>query len=259
MESREGRAAQDLLAAAREALEAGRTGEGTRLLEELLQQEPDNAEAHQELATAWVRLARYGAAVQEARRALFLDPTLARPHGILAWVAMNQGRYAEAELELQAQLEALAVEDLAARAAVYNQLGFLRYRQGRHAEAEDALRRALELDPERPIPLLNLALLALQQRRRDEAQDMLERLLRQTDLPPEVEHPACFNLGHLYARRGRYAEARAQFARALQLRPTFLGRLYHALPWLARFSVTTLLVVVLILFLLFWNLFLRRR
>lgn len=250
---------EDRLAAAREALEAGRTAEGARLLEALLEEEPENAEAHQELATAWVRLARYGAAVQEARRALSLDPSLARPHGILAWVAMNQGRYAEAEAELQAQLEALPGEDLAARAAVYNQIGFLHYRRGRHAEAEEALRQALSLDPERPIPLLNLALLALQQRRRSEAQELLERLLQRTALPPEVEHPACFNLGHLYARSGRYADARAQFARALRVRPTFLGRLYRAFPWLARFSVTTLLLVLLILFLLFWNLFLRRR
>ena len=247
------------LAEAQEQLEAGRPVEAARILESLVQREPGNAAAHQELATALVRLSRHGAAVQAARRALELDLSLARPHGVLAWVAMNRGRHQEAEAELRAQLQALPAGGLSRRAAAHNQLGLLYFRQRRYPDAEQALQQALALEPERSIPRWNLALLYLQTRRREEAQRELERLLTLPEMSPEVAHTARFNLGHLYACQGRYADAREQFAQALTVHPTFLGRFYRTVPFLARFSLRILIVALLLILLLAWNLFLRRR
>jgi tetratricopeptide (TPR) repeat protein len=239
---------------ARAHLAAERPAEAVALLEKLVQQEPGNALAYQELAKGYVGLVRLGEAVAAARRALELDPSLARPHGILAWVAMNRGRYGEARAELHAQLEALPADDAGYRAAVHNQLGFMDFQHERYPEAEAALREALRLAPAEAIPRFNLAMVYLRTRRREEAQAELERLLGQAGVPKDVAHSAHFNLGHLYARRGRYDAAREQFAGAMALNPTWLARLYRAAPFLARFPLGVVFVVLIVLALIVWNL-----
>lgn len=243
---------------ARRYLQEGRLAEAVDLLRGMVQREPDHALAHQELAVALFKMARRRPAVEAAQRALELDPSLHRPHGILAWVALGRRRYEEAERELQAQLAALPEEDRGHRAAVHNQMGYLFFRQDRHQDAEEALSRALALVPDRPVPRLNLALLHVRMKERDRARSELEQLLTSPELPEEVAYTARFNLGHLYARQGRYAEARGQFAQAVAVHRTTLGTLYHLLPFLARIPVPLLTAIVVIIIVIVWNIFLRR-
>lgn len=248
----------DPLAEARSHLEAGRPQEALRLLEPLVEREPTNALAYQELARALAELSRLGPAVRAARRALELDPSLSRPHGVLAWVAVSQGRYEEALAEHRAQLKALPEEDRERRAAVHNNMATCFFRMRRLEEARTSLQQALSLAPERPTYRFNLAMLLLHLRQFEEAQAELERLLALPEVPPEIALAARFNLGHLCARQGRYGEARQHFLRAQEVHKTFPGWLYSRLPFLARFPAYLLLVILVAIALLLWNLFLRR-
>jgi tetratricopeptide (TPR) repeat protein len=242
---------------ARFLIKENQPAEAVPILNDLVKREPDNAEAYQELAVALFKTIRYGPAIKAARQALDLDPSLSRPHGILAWVAMNKGRYDEAESELQAQLEVLPSDDPGHRAAVYNQMGFLYFRQKRYREAEKALGEAVALVPDRPTPRLNLALLYMRLKSWDQARSELEQILAMPDLPKEVAFTAQLNLGHTYAHLSRYADAREQFAQAAAVRRTILTTLYSAVPWLARVPPTLLWGIIIVIVLILLNLFRR--
>jgi Flp pilus assembly protein TadD len=256
------------LGEARGLLDQDKIGPALALLVKLAEQEPDNALVHEELAAAYVEGREYGAAVESARRALALAPTLARPHGVLAWVAINKGRYAEAENELRAQLQALPEEDVDGRSAVHNQLGYMFYHRRRYEEAENELRAALDLAPRRAVPRFNLAMMYLRSRQREEAQSELEQLLALPDLPDHLTYSAAMNLGHLCARQGRYGDAREHFRRAAGLRvPGSRGLLpipglspaafYRTFPFLARFGFGIGLVLLIIVVTIVWFLLTR--
>ena len=243
---------QDPLGEAGIHLEEGRPAEAVQLLEALIENEPDNALAHQELAQAYLRTVRYVQAEKAARWALDLDPSLHRPHGVLARVALKKRRFHEAEAELEEQLQALPPQDVEMRAAIRNMTAAIYFRQRRYDEAEEALGQALALQPDRAVLRFNRAMLFLRTRQYEETAAELERLLALSEVPADIAHPAHFNLGHLYARQGRYRDARAQFAQALEVKPTILGTLFRAVPFLARFQLATLLVIVVIIALLIW-------
>jgi len=228
------------MAQAQAFLQARRPAAAVRLLEGLVEREPHNALAHQELAVALAAAARYTPAVQAARRALELEPALARPHSVLAWIALNTDRFDEAEAEYRSCLAAIPETERAERAAVYNKLAMVDFRREAYRPAADTLMRALELDPQNAAYHFNLAMLYRQVGQARDCQAQLERTLALPEVPETIAHTARFNLGHLYARQGRYQQAREQFAQALALRRTFLGRLFQRLPFLARFELPAL-------------------
>lgn len=243
----------DLLVAARAHLKAGRKAQALSLLKSLVAREPENAAVFEELAVAAFSSARYPLAADSARRALALDPSLHRPHGVLAWIAVNQGLFDEAEGELRAQLEAVPAENLGLRAALHNQIGNLLFRQKRYAEAEASLHEATTLAPDRAAPLLNLAIVYRNAQKMKQAQASLEDLLALPDIPEAVAHKAHLNLGHVHASQGRYTAARRHFGQALILRKSLLGYLFWAVPWLARFQPFTLVLAFLIVLLVLWT------
>lgn len=236
----------DILAQAQAHLQARRPAEAARLLQGLVERQPDNALAHQELAMALAARARFGPAAQAARRALEIDPSLARPHGLLAWIALNTGRFEEAASEYRALLAAIPEAETAERAAVYNKLAMVAYRRKHYQESAETLQRALALDPQNAAYHFNLAMLYRQVGQERDCQSQLERLLALPEVLPTVAHAARFNLGHLYARRGDYGQARQQFAQALRLRRSFLGRLFRQAPFLARLELPTLVLLLVL-------------
>ncbi len=248
---------------ARRHFEEGETEEALQLLQGLVEREPDNALAQQELARALLQLNRLQPAAKAARRALELDPKLYLPHAVLAWVAMAGGRFKEAEQEWQARIDASPPEDLAGKAAAYNQIAAIYYRSRRYDKAEELMHQAMELQPENLSMRANVAMLHLQLGQFKEAQAELERILAQPGVTERIAHVAYLNLGHLYARSGDYAKARELFTQDVEVHPSFLGRFYRAVPFLARFQPANLLrilvVIVALIVLLIWNLLLARR
>lgn len=155
-------------------------------------------------------------AVQMLRRALSLEPNVARYHGLMAMALSNLKRYRAAEHEAKLALQ-IAPEDLTAQIAlgtVYHALG--RYQQAlqafrqcvrqdpqnaplwasvgavnlsleRYEEAEQAARRALQLDPENRIALGVLAESLRARGRHEEAEELaLQGLAR--DPEDELMH-----------------------------------------------------------------------
>jgi tetratricopeptide (TPR) repeat protein len=96
------------------------------------------------------------------------------------------------------------------RGAHFTNLGLARSLQGRHADAAEAYRRAVDLDPDSPVRLLNLADGEFALGRPDEARRLYSRALDSLDrseqaapLPPVL----LMNRAQCLARLGRVREA----------------------------------------------------
>jgi predicted O-linked N-acetylglucosamine transferase (SPINDLY family) len=112
-----------------------------------------------------------------------------------------------------------------------NTLGLLLNDQGRHDEAADALRRSIALYPNLAQVHLNLAR-ALEKRHVDEALEHYQTTLR---LHPN--HPdALYELGELLKSIGRVNEAIAYFRSALAARPDSAG-IHDALIYAMHFDI----------------------
>ena len=152
----------------------------------------DRAYARGDLAAAE---ARYGRAIEEAS-----GPEALEARYLRARVRVERGDLAAAEADVLALLEAEPRhwEGLSL-------LGLIRERQGRRSEAVEAFRRAAEIAPDELAPRNNLAFLALQDGRDQEAYDLLVDITR--DHPHSAR--AWTNLALAADRLGRGEEAAA--------------------------------------------------
>ncbi|MFL5023282.1 MAG: FecR domain-containing protein, partial [Microvirga sp.] len=87
--------------------------------------------------------------------------------------------------------------------SLLNQIGLLEQSRGALIEAEAAFRRALEMEPQNPIPYTNLALLLLDQSRVEEAGALIGKALALD--PPTA-----------YSARGRYLLQKGKMAEAIE-------------------------------------------
>jgi tetratricopeptide (TPR) repeat protein len=85
--------------------------------------------------------------------------------------------------------------------SLLNQIGLLEQSRGAFIEAEAAFRRAIEMEPQNPIPYTNLAILLLDQSRVDEAGALIDKALT---LDPTTAYTA---RGRYFLQKGRMAEA----------------------------------------------------
>jgi TolB-like protein/Flp pilus assembly protein TadD len=132
------------------------------------------AEAYSDLGTVFIG----GVAKEErpktilaARKALELDPELVEAHVLLADMAQEQWRWAEAEAEYHRALE-LSPNS----AAAYSAFAAWLVSQGRTEEAVTSCRHARELDP-LAVPGTNLAWMLFYARRYDDAVQELRSVL----------------------------------------------------------------------------------
>jgi tetratricopeptide (TPR) repeat protein len=156
--------------------EAGALPRAATLLEAVIAEHPDYADAYNTLGVVYSRLGRHGQAQASFRKVLELDPTSATAYENLGVDASVTGQLAAAQDNLTRALE---LDPNLARA--HNALAAVLLRQGRKAEALDHWRIAVGLEPRLFDALYNLGTV-LYADDRQQARPYLERFV--AEAPP---------------------------------------------------------------------------
>lgn len=226
-----------------------RFSEARSAYEAAIQNDPDWARAHLGLALALYEEGDFGRAGDEFERARRLDGKLAWPEYMLGKLAWGRGSAEEAlphvrratELDPRSDeawyglgvcytqqrkyVEAIAaLRNAVARreenAKYHTALGELLIYRGQPEEGLSHYERALKLDPDYGPLCALLGRFLLQNAPGDEALDRAEALLvRATALPTLRPAEVQFNLGQLYARKGKYDKAVEALKASLEKEP----------------------------------------
>jgi predicted O-linked N-acetylglucosamine transferase (SPINDLY family) len=238
----------DALAIAIQHHQAGRLQAAEQVYRQILQAEPDHADAMHLLGVVASQLGKHEVAVQCIRRAIALRGGVAAFHFNLGVALNEQGKtdeaviayrravelkpdYAEAHsnlgnaLKYQRKLdEAVAAYRRALElkpdyALVHNNLGNVLKDQGKLREAVAAYRRALELKRDYAEAHNNLGIALVDEQKLDEAIGCYRRAL---ELKPDYAE-AHNNLGIALGEQEKLDEAVACYRRALELKPDYAG------------------------------------
>lgn len=181
----------------------------SRLLE-VLQIQPDHADALHSLGTIDAREGRLEDAERLVRRAIAIDPLKAAFLNSLGNLLRARGKLDEAATAYE---QAVALRpDLAAG---YNNLAELLLRMGKHEAAVDRCFQALKADPNYAGAYDTMGRALNNMGRFKEAADALRRaVLIRPDFAVAYDH-----LGHVYRAEGKMDEARDAFEHALVIDP----------------------------------------
>jgi predicted CXXCH cytochrome family protein len=217
---------------------------GIALLEKGLAGKPGPVEAYIELAVAYASQRNPGAAAENYRKALKIDPQLTmiwydlgralaelgntqaareqyqqviledpdfpEAHNNLATLLVQQGELARAVEEYQSAIRARPIY-----AEAHNNLGHLYLEQGRLQDAQTEVEEALRSDPAFAPAYNTFGIILANQNRLDAAIRHFERAVR---FDPDLAE-AHYNLGCALQARGKPEKAVAEFRRAIQLDP----------------------------------------
>ncbi len=200
------------LAAAMEHHQAGRLQQAEGIYRQILQTEPEHAEALYFLGVIGHQAGDNQTALDYLSRSIASKSNAAASHCMIATVYLAVGRTEEAVASCR---QALLLRPDYAQA--HHNLGIALQTQGNLGEAVSCYRQALILEPDSPETLNNLggAFQAVDQL--DEAATHYRKALL---LKPEYAE-AHSNLGNTLTKQGKYDEAVACYRRALQIRPDF--------------------------------------
>ncbi len=183
---------------------------------ELARSEPEGAERAGHLLTAaWLQhlLGRQREALEALAAALAADPEY----------PFEPGLYSPEFEELFERARQRLGEQRRRRAAAQVTEALRQLEAGRPEEARRQLGAALQLDPEDPVALYNLAYLELREGRDEAAQHLLERLLAVSGASPatrpEIRLQGLTALGQLHLRHQRWIPAQTAYTAALELDP----------------------------------------
>lgn len=166
------------------------------------------------------------AAADAFRRALRLEPGLARARYQLGNVLQEEGRWAEAEEQFRS---ALALEP--AQAEAHNNLGVVLQMMGRIAEAQASYMRAADLRPVLDQPYLNLGRMFEQTGRRAEANDWYRKGLERSTHPEVFRHLLAATEGAATSGRAPASYVRETFdGFAAQFDQHLVGTLDYRVP-----------------------------
>jgi tetratricopeptide (TPR) repeat protein len=190
--------------------QANRLDEAARLYRAVLDADPDQADAHNNLGLALQQLGSAEEAVAHFEAALERKPFWPTPYLNLGQLVRDQGRAYEA---LAAYREGVRL--CPGAPALHDALGQLLLQLGQPDEALPHCQEAVRLGPGQPAALVNLgnALAALG--RRDEAGACY---LQAVQLAPDLALPRA-RLGRLLQEQGRLDEALTWLQQAVQLAP----------------------------------------
>jgi predicted O-linked N-acetylglucosamine transferase (SPINDLY family) len=194
--------------------QAGRLDEAIMSFRRALQIDPDLARAHHNLGIALQEQGHVHEAVASYRRALELKPDYVSAHNYLGTAFKDQNNLDEA---ITCYRRALDLKPDYADA--HNNLGDALKGQGKWDEAFACFRRALELKPDFAEAYVNLGNAFSDLRKWDEAFACFRRTL---ELKPDYAE-AHNNLGNIFQTQGKPDEAFACYRRALELKPNYAG------------------------------------
>lgn len=172
------------------AAESGKYREAEKHYKLVLEKEPTNPGAHNNLAIALYRTGHPAEAMAELHALIKAHPKYADATNNLAGIAVDQGKWKEAEKWARRTLE-LDPESFEA----HNNLGVALDETGRSAEAEKHFRSALELQPGYRTAQVNLGITLSKLGKTKEAANLLEETLKSLPSDPIVH----LQLGDLYA------------------------------------------------------------
>jgi tetratricopeptide (TPR) repeat protein len=197
---------------------AGRIAEAIAGYQRAILAKPDYAEAHNNLATAFLAQGRLEDAVARYRRALSLKPDYAEAHSNLAVALIAQGKIADG---VPCYERAIALNP--GRADIHYNLGIALASQGRTDEAAARYRHALALKPDYAEAHNNLGnLLAAQNNTTDAGFHFAQSLAID---PRNFE--AHNNMGNAFRDQGRFDLALSHYSRAIEIRPASVESHYN--------------------------------
>jgi len=190
---------------------------------QVIASKPENAEAHYNLGTLYLRKNDAPQARKYLEKAVTLQPDYPEAWNNLGMIAVQQNRAGEAQQNFR--------RSLAQRpdyvTALLNLGGLLR-RQGDMDESAKLLSRAVQLEPQNPEAHYNLGMLYARQDDLTRAESLLRKA---TTLRPNYAD-ALNNLGVIFVRDGKTEAAEQQFQACISAAPNFdqaylnLARLY---------------------------------
>jgi len=240
------RVIQPLLESAMQHHQAGRLQEAEALYRQVLDAEPEHAQAMQLLGWAVFQSGRAQEALEVIRRAIAIDQNRAESHYSLGAILAELKRHAEAAQAYQRALQqrpdfpeaaynlaavlhamgdsqgAIAAYEQTLRlrpswAEAHNNLANILQQQGRLDEAEAAFRQAVALQPHFAQAWYNLGNALRQRGRRSQAIDAFHQALAAQPSYPEAYN----NLGNTLNDDGQLGQATVAYRQALALRPVY--------------------------------------
>jgi|CZKY01.1.fsa_nt_gi Flp pilus assembly protein TadD len=191
-----------------ELLENNQMAEAIQVLRKALQQDPDDALAHEALATALTGNDQEREAVEEYRKACALD-THHAPW--FAHLAVSLGLTGDLDGAVVNFRKSLTLDP--SDAGAETGLGTALFENGQAQQGYEHLRKAIDMAPDFPDAHNQLGWELAKTGRMDEAVDQLQKAI--TLRPTSVEFR--FNLGYVLGLRGDSAGAVAAFQKAVEL------------------------------------------
>jgi protein O-GlcNAc transferase len=193
-------------------IRAGRMAEAEKLLRQVLQSNPDHADALHMMGVVALRFGRLDEAADLIGRALPSLQYLPEVHGNMGAVRHAQGRLDEAARHYR---KALSIQPNFAHG--YFRLGEVLQAAGQFDDSIAAYRKALQLRPDYAEAQSNLGNAYYAQGKNDEAMDCYKKALALKPNLPEAHN----NIGNMYQKLRQWSEATKYYRRAIQLRPEY--------------------------------------
>jgi tetratricopeptide (TPR) repeat protein len=174
---------------------------------------PDDAEAHFQLALAYLALANVNGAVESLREATWLNPKHIQARLKLAELMARNGD--QSVVREGEKLAKSALDISPDNADALSTLALAELRLGEVEDAEEHVLEALKKFPHHLKSTLTLAAVKLQVKDWPGAEEILRKA--EAEAPDSAEPPLA--LGRFYVMRGEPAEAEEQFNRAIHIDP----------------------------------------
>lgn len=199
----------------------GKTANAGQAYERVLQLDPDNAIAHEELGLLYIGVRDVASARQYLRRAIELDDTRWPAHNALGVLADTERNYASAIEHYEAALTSNPKSPM-----LLTNLGYSRYLTGDLDEAERLYRVALGIDPKYKRAAANLGLVFA---RRSDYENAVVILRQVTE-----QYQAYNDVGYLAYQNGDLDDAAWLLSEAIRISPSYYAMAYENLDKVER-------------------------